>query len=102
MDFLLPSEKHFCGLCVSRLLPCQNVIGLYIVTGTNCAYDVNTALKVMERMKAALVKEDLHPYLSCQPLGMMCPEVEESPVGYLALPEFPLGKYMFEIYLRVI
>lgn len=52
---------------------------------------MNTALKVMKRITSALDKADLHPYLLCQPLGFMCPEVEESPVGYVSLPEFPFG-----------
>jgi len=44
-------------------------------------------------MKAALKKEGLNPYLMCQPLGWLCPEVEGHPNGYLALPETPLGMF---------
>ncbi|XP_039250161.2 betaine--homocysteine S-methyltransferase 1-like [Styela clava] len=61
------------------------------IIGNNCAYDVNTSLKVIKRVKEALEKEDLHPYLVCQPLGMHCPETEKSPMGYISLPEFPFA-----------
>jgi len=42
-------------------------------------------------MKAALDKEELSPYLMCQPIGWRCPEVEDHPDGYLALDEWPFG-----------
>lgn len=54
-------------------------------------YDLDTVLKTLKRMKAALDKEGLSPYLMCQPLGWRCPEVENQLSGYLALPEAPLG-----------
>ena len=58
----------------------------------NCLYDLDTVLKTLQRMKSALDKEGLTPYLMCQPLGWRCPEVDDHPQGYLSLPEFPLGK----------
>ena len=60
--------------------------------GINCLYDINTNLKTLKRMKAALDKEGLNPYLMVQPIGFRCPEVENEVTGYLALPEVPLGK----------
>lgn len=55
-------------------------------------YDINTNLKTLKRMKVALDKEGLNPYLMVQPIGFRCPEVENEVTGYLALPEVPLGK----------
>jgi len=45
----------------------------------------------MQRIKAALDKENLKPYLMCQPIGWLCPEVENYLRGVHALPESPLG-----------
>lgn len=59
------------------------------IIGINCLYDVNTQLKVLKRMKAALDKEGLKPYLIVQILGWLAPEVEDELDGYLALPESP-------------
>jgi betaine-homocysteine S-methyltransferase len=60
------------------------------IVGINCLYDIHTQLKVIKRMKAALDKEGLKPYLMIQALGWLCPEVEDTLAGYLALPETPL------------
>lgn len=60
------------------------------IIGLNCLYDIHTQLKVIKRMKAALDKEGLKPYLMIQALGWLCPEVEDNLTGYLALPEAPL------------
>jgi len=60
------------------------------IIGLNCLYDIHTQLKVIKRMKAALDKEGLKPYLMIQALGWLCPEVENNLTGYLALPEAPL------------
>jgi len=59
------------------------------IIGINCMFDINTQLKVMKRMKAALDKEGLHPYLMIQALGWLCPEVEDTVEGYVLLPESP-------------
>jgi len=64
---------------------------LFCVAGVNCYYDINTTLKTMQRIKAALDKENLKPYLMCQPIGWLCPEVENHQRGYFALPESPFG-----------
>ena len=66
-------------------------------------YDLDTELKALKRMKAALDKEGLSPYLMCQPIGWRCPEVEDHPHGYLALPECPLGelKYLVVFYFAL-
>jgi len=61
------------------------------VAGVNCYFDINTTLKTMQRIKAALDKENLKPYLMCQPIGWLCPEVENYLRGVHALPESPLG-----------
>lgn len=58
-------------------------------------YDVNTHLKAMKKMKEVLDKEELDPYLMCQPIGWMCPEVEDQPIGYMSLPECPLGTHIY-------
>ena len=55
-------------------------------------YDLDTVLKTLRRMKSALDEKGLSPYLMCQPIGWRCPEVENHPHGYLALPDCPLGK----------
>ncbi|XP_076805298.1 betaine--homocysteine S-methyltransferase 1-like [Clavelina lepadiformis] len=60
------------------------------LVGINCLYDFDTCLKTLKRMKTALDKEGLKPYLMCQPLGWRCPEVENEFDGYLTLPEAPL------------
>ena len=54
-------------------------------------FDLNTQLKVMKRMKAAVDKEGLQPYLMIQALGWLCPEVENTVEGYVLLPESPFG-----------
>lgn len=46
----------------------------------------------MKKTKETLDKEDLHPYLMCQPGGFMCPDVEHHPMGHLSLAEFPFGE----------
>uniref|UniRef100_H2ZQK5 Hcy-binding domain-containing protein n=1 Tax=Ciona savignyi TaxID=51511 RepID=H2ZQK5_CIOSA len=61
------------------------------IIGINCLYDPVTALKTMKRIKDAVKDVGLSPYLMCQPLGWMCPEVENQKMGYLALPEFPFA-----------
>lgn len=61
------------------------------IIGINCLFDVNTQVKVIKRMKAALDKEGLKPYIMVQALGWLCPEVEEQISGYLTLPEAPVG-----------
>jgi len=61
------------------------------IVGINCLYDINTNLKTLKRMKVALDKEGLNPYLMVQPIGFRCPEVENEVTGYLALPEVPLA-----------
>ncbi|XP_039250949.2 betaine--homocysteine S-methyltransferase 1-like [Styela clava] len=60
------------------------------IIGTNCSYDTDTSLKVMKRIVNALKKEDLHPYLICQPIGYVCPDAENSPIGFYSLIEYPL------------
>lgn len=55
-------------------------------------HDPNTSLKVLKRMKKALDEANLKNYLMCQPLGFMCPEVEND-IGYVVLPEAPLCKF---------
>ena len=72
-----------------------NILPALFISGINCLYDIHTQLKVIKRMKAALDKEGLKPYLMIQALGWLCPEVEDNLVGYLALPESPLGEYIF-------
>lgn len=47
----------------------------------------------MKRMKEILDAENFHPYLMTQPLGWMCPEVENHKEGYAILPEVPFGKH---------
>uniref|UniRef100_H2YEI3 Hcy-binding domain-containing protein n=1 Tax=Ciona savignyi TaxID=51511 RepID=H2YEI3_CIOSA len=59
--------------------------------GINCLYDFDTCLKTLKRMRDALDKEGLKTHLICQPLGWRCPEVEHTLIGYLDLPETPLG-----------
>ena len=63
---------------------------LLFVTGVNCLFDLDSVLKTLKRMKAALDKEGLSPYLMCQPVGWRCLEVENHPYGYLSLPDYPL------------
>jgi len=64
--------------------------GAHIV-GINCCYDINTQLKVIQRMRAALDKEGLSStYLIMQPIGWHCPEVKKDLNGYMSLPECPL------------
>lgn len=61
------------------------------IIGINCLFDVNTSLKVLKRMKKALDDAGLgETHIMCQPLGWMCPEVEDTYIGYTALPEAPL------------
>nr|XP_026689557.1 betaine--homocysteine S-methyltransferase 1-like isoform X2 [Ciona intestinalis] len=61
------------------------------IIGINCLYDPVVALKTMQRIKSAVDKAGLSPYLMCQPLGWMCPEVEHHKMGHLALHEFPFA-----------
>jgi len=61
------------------------------IIGINCLYDISTNLKTLKRMKAALDREGLDPYLMVQPIGFRCPEVENEVTGYLALPDCPLA-----------
>lgn len=61
------------------------------IVGINCSFDVDTALKVIQLMKQELEKNDLHPYLICQPLGFLAPEVSDTIHGRNCLPENPLG-----------
>nr|XP_039248436.1 betaine--homocysteine S-methyltransferase 1-like [Styela clava] len=61
------------------------------IIGTNCCFDINTSLKIMEKIKTALDEEGLSPYLMCQPLGFHCPDAESCPMGYTELPEYPFG-----------
>ena len=63
---------------------------MFMCIGLNCNYDLDTVLRTLKRMKVALDKEGLSPYLMCQPLGWRCAEVENHPKGYLALPDTPL------------
>ena len=58
-------------------------------------YDLDTVLKTLKKMKAALDKEGLSPYLMCQPLGWRCPEVEDNLMGYSTLPDAPLGRLSY-------
>jgi len=59
------------------------------IIGINCLYDIHTQLKVLKRMKAALDKEGLKPYIMVQTLGWLAPEVEDQLDGYMTLPESP-------------
>uniref|UniRef100_H2YDK6 Hcy-binding domain-containing protein n=1 Tax=Ciona savignyi TaxID=51511 RepID=H2YDK6_CIOSA len=59
--------------------------------GLNCMFDLNTTLKTIKRMKKALDDEGLETPLMCQPLGFMCPEVENSLYGYARLSEDPFA-----------
>lgn len=52
----------------------------------------------MARIKTAIAKENLNPYLICQPLGYFCPDVENSINGYLSLPEAPMCMGVFIYY----
>ena len=80
----------------------SQVFQMLLVAGLNCLYDLDTVLKTLKRMKAALDKEGLSPYLMCQPMAWRCPEVEDNPLGYCALDDFPLSKlhFKFQFYMQ--
>ncbi|CAK8679346.1 betaine--homocysteine S-methyltransferase 1-like [Clavelina lepadiformis] len=61
-----------------------------LMIGTNCQFDTNAQLKTLRRIKDALAKENLSPYLMCQPPGYLCPEVECTLTGQRHLPEAPI------------
>ncbi|KAI8479601.1 hypothetical protein Bbelb_390450 [Branchiostoma belcheri] len=59
------------------------------IVGINCHFDPFVCLEGMRKMKAALDKADLHPYLMVQPLAYMTPDASKQ--GFIDLPEFPFA-----------
>jgi len=59
------------------------------IVGVNCHYGPFESLDAMKLMKKALDKEDLHPYLMCQPLAYHTPDCGKQ--GFIDLPEFPFA-----------
>ena len=54
----------------------------------------------MRVMKEALESSNLNPYLICQPLALLTPDIDTKK-GYLHLPENFLGKIGFVAYIEL-
>ena len=80
----------FCPF-TSYLLPFLPFISGAQIVGINCHFDPDTVLAGMKKMKDALDKEGLKPYLFSQPLGFHTPDALKQ--GFIDLPEFPFGKF---------
>ena len=63
------------------------------VIGINCMYDPDICLETLAMMKAGLESAGLKAYLMAQPVGFHTQDNKTNPDGYLALPEFPFGKF---------
>ena len=61
------------------------------MVGVNCKFGPNVTLESIQAMRTALQEAGLKPYLMCQPLGFLTPDVRDKVDGYLHLPEFYLG-----------
>ena len=62
------------------------------VVGINCCFGPNVAMRSMKIMKEALDAANLKPYLICQPLALLTPDIDTES-GYLNTPEHFLGKF---------
>ncbi len=74
------------GECAVRMAKA----GAHLV-GVNCLFDPYITIETVKLMKAALDEEGLKPYLMCQALGFMTPDVRNEHYGWAQLPEFPYG-----------
>ncbi len=61
--------------------------------GVNCMYDPKIALETLRLMKSGLESAGLKAHLMAQPVGFHTQEIATNPEGYVALPEFPFGKF---------
>ncbi len=60
------------------------------IVGVNCHFDPFQSIETIKKMKEALDKEGLRPFLMMQPNGFLTPDASEC--GWFTIPEFPLGK----------
>ena len=74
------------------------------VIGVNCKFDPHESLKALAKMKVGVEKAGLKTHFMYQPLVFHCPDAHKRH-GYLALPEFPFGKWKThykKIYFKIL
>ena len=64
------------------------------VVGINCHFDPEISVAAVAEIKKGLQAEGITRHLMVQPLGYKTPDVNIQ--GFIDLPEFPFGKYLYE------